>query len=135
MTLIDPIDKLVSSSDYETTAEHLSLSQGYGHSQHSQGTIKIHFKSIIYCNNMYVFISNDYFSSCAEHNDATGILNKPSFSMKHHRSKDDDQQAHNRVMIAIIFKKSILSLKHVLHTTTFIFLLPVRQQMKYMYMQ
>ena len=38
MITADPIDKLVSSSDYQTTAEHLSLSQGYGHSQHSQGT-------------------------------------------------------------------------------------------------
>lgn len=42
MITADPIDKLVNSTtDYPTsssTAEHLSLSQGYGHSQHnSQG--------------------------------------------------------------------------------------------------
>ncbi|XP_011408965.2 PREDICTED: uncharacterized protein LOC105315894 [Amphimedon queenslandica] len=75
MITADPIDKLVSSSDYQTTAEHLSLSQGYGHSHHSQ-----------------------------EHNDATGILNKPSFSIKHHRSKDDDQQAHSRAEYDILSK-------------------------------
>lgn len=82
MITADPIDKLVSSSDYQSTAEHLSLSQGFGHSQHSQGklhkliytaqinksklTIICHFVNSTHthvCACMFLFYSNNIAAS------------------------------------------------------------------------
>lgn len=81
MITADPIDKLVSSSDYQSTAEHLSLSQGFGHSQHSQGklhklirhklinqklTIICHFVNSTHthvCACMFLFCSNNVAAS------------------------------------------------------------------------
>ena len=63
MITADPIDKLVSSSDYQSTAEHLSLSQGFGHSQHSQG--KLH--KLIYTAQINKSKTHNHLSFCEFH--------------------------------------------------------------------